>query len=216
LYLRPLLFGSGAALGVAPSSWYTFCVYASPVGNYFKGGQVAIDLVTSLKQHRSAPKGSGHVKAIGNYAPCFRAQYEAKAESFNEALFLDAKEDRFVEEAGASNFFVLSSDGVLRTPQMGSILPGVTRQSVIQLAREFGFTVQETPIDIFSLRGAKEAFCTGTGASITPIGSVTHKGERIVLGNGKVGELTAKLFKTLTDIQYERQADTHGWLYFPK
>lgn len=111
--------------------FHLFCI----VGNYFKGGQVAINLLTVPDHHRAAPKGCGYVKAIGNYAPCFKSQKKAKAAGFDEALFLDALTENNVEEAGASNFFILDKDGVLRTPPTGTILSGVTRMSIIQLAR---------------------------------------------------------------------------------
>lgn len=143
LYLRPLLFGSGAHLGVGPSIEYTFCVYASPVGNYFKGGLVPINLLACHDHHRVPLKGSGGTKAIGNYAPCFKAQKQAKASGYDEALFLDSVHEKYVEEAGASNFFILDKNNELRTPPCdGTILPGVTRQSIIFLAqKKFGLKV---------------------------------------------------------------------------
>jgi len=216
LYLRPILFGSGAALGVAPSPAYTFVIYASPVGNYFKGGLRGIDLVASEDVHRAAPKGSGSVKAAGNYAPCFQIQQASKKAGFDEVLFLDAKEETYVEEAGASNFFCISSRGVLHTsPLKGTILPGVTRGSILKIAQDKGITINEEPLSITTVCEAAEAFCSGTGASVTPVASVTYKGHKYLFNDGKVGQTTRTLYDTLLGIQTERIADTYGWLYDP-
>lgn len=214
LYLRPLLFGSGPQLGVAPSNEYTFCIFASPVGNYFKGGLTTIDLlVTDI--HRAAPRGSGFVKAAGNYAPAFQAQKAAKEQKYSEVLFLDAKEDKYIEEAGASNIFVLGRDGVLYTPELGSILDGVTRKSLIQIAKDKGVTVKETKVSIDLAMDAKEVFCSGTGASIAPVGSITYKGRKAIFNNQQVGPLTKDLYTTILDIQFERIPDTYGWIHHP-
>lgn len=214
LYLRPLLFGSGAQLGVAPSSDYIFCVFASPVGNYFKGGLKCIDLLVT-EAHRAAPRGSGGIKAIGNYAPAFKAQKSAKEDGFAEVLFLDARSDKYIEEAGASNVFVYGKDDVLYTPELGSILPGVTRKSVIELAEEKGIKVKETKVSIDLVMEAKELFCTGTGASISPVGSVTYNGKKRTFNNGEVGAISKSIYNTLSDIQFERIPDKHGWIHHP-
>jgi len=179
MYLRPIVIGTGAALGVATSSWFQYIVYASPVGPYFKNatGGTGIALEVSSTFHRAAPKGVGNTKSITNYAPAFQAQMLAKKNGFADALFLDTT-DTNVEEAGAANFFVVDKNGVVRTPSLGSILPGVTRDSVITLAKELGFKVLEAPLPIAEVMEAKEAWCTGTAAVITPVGSVTYKGKR--------------------------------------
>ena len=188
LYLRPLLFGSGAALGVAPSPQTTFCVYSSPVGNYFKGGvgeAPPITLEVSSAYRRATPGGAGSTKAAGNYAPTFVASKECKGRGHSEVLFVDALTSSVIEEAGASNFFaVLPCDGGLElvTPPLdaSTILPGVTRSSVLTLARDelvhagLGLTkVSERPIHLDELAKWSEAFCTGTGASIASVGQVT-------------------------------------------
>eukprot|EP01089_Gocevia_fonbrunei_P022615 TRINITY_DN91_c0_g1_i2.p1 TRINITY_DN91_c0_g1~~TRINITY_DN91_c0_g1_i2.p1 ORF type:complete len:392 (+),score=80.21 TRINITY_DN91_c0_g1_i2:868-2043(+) len=216
LYLRPILFGSGPSLGVAPSPSYTFAIYVSPVGNYFKSAKVApIDLVVSADTHRSAPKGSGATKAIGNYAPCFRAQTNAKKEGFSEVLFVDSVQEKYIEEVGAANVFCVTPDKVLHTPSLrGTILPGITRQSIIQLAKEKGYKVNEDRISLDTFCSSVEAFASGTGASITPIGSVTVKGTKYNIGEG-VGKITQEMTKAILDIQYERVPDTHGWLHDP-
>jgi len=211
LYIRPLLFGSGPGLGVNPSDEYTFAVFVSPVGNYFKRGSPISLLVTSY--HRSAPHGSGDVKSIGNYAPIFLAQKEAKEGGFGEVLFLDAKYDRFVEEAGASNLFCFQKE-TLFTPSLDSILPGITRLSTIQLAKEMGIKVIEKKLDIEQILEAEEVFCTGTGASISSVGSITWKGKTVDC-NKTLGKISQKLRDTLTNIQYERCPDQYGWLHDP-
>jgi len=214
LYLRPMLFGSGAALGVAPSTEFTFLVYASPVGNYFKGGLKPIELLVT-DYHRAPARGGGFVKAIGNYAPCFLPQMEAKKSGYAECLFLDAKKDEFVEEAGASNFFCVTHDGVLHTPALGTILDGVTRKSIIELAKQKGYKVEEHSLSITTVLSAKEAFCTGTGASVSPVGAITFHGKKAVFNNNEVGKVTREMYQSLLDIQLGRTPDQNGWLTDP-
>eukprot|EP01102_Stenamoeba_stenopodia_P001441 TRINITY_DN11252_c0_g1_i3.p1 TRINITY_DN11252_c0_g1~~TRINITY_DN11252_c0_g1_i3.p1 ORF type:complete len:312 (-),score=44.20 TRINITY_DN11252_c0_g1_i3:103-1038(-) len=215
LYLRPLLFGSGPQLGVAPSHKYTFCIFACPVGPYFKEGLKGIHLLVS-EWHRAARKGSGGTKAVGNYAPCFKSQKEAKNKGYSEALYLDSAQERYVEEAGASNFFCVFPDNTVHTPELsGSILPGVTRESIISLARKKGLRVYERKLPIDDVMQAKEAFCTGTGAVITPVASVTWGAEKSIFNSGEVGPLTRDLYKTLTGIQTEKEPDDFGWLHDP-
>merc|ERR1719253_2168503 len=180
LYLRPVLFGSGAALGVGPSPEYTLVIYAAPVGKYFKANGARMKVET--EHHRAAPLGCGDVKAAGNYAPCFASQAAARAAGFSDIVYLDAA-GKYVEEAAASNLFCLGGDGVLRTPSLGTILGGITRLSVLQLARELMASgesglkgVEETSVTLDDIRGAKEAFVTGTGAGVTPIEHIACPG----------------------------------------
>jgi len=216
LYLRPCVFGSGESLGVMPSPSYLFTIYATPVGNYFPGGKLTpISLIVSQKTHRAAPHGSGHVKACGNYAPCFREQQAAKEAGYNDTLFLDSVHDKYVEEAGAANAFCVDHNGTLITPELGCILPGVTRKSVIEIAKSWGVKVEEKKVDVNEFVNAKEAFATGTGASITPIGKISWKGKVYNLGDGGVGNLTKKISEALLGIQFERVEDKWGWLYDP-
>ena len=216
LYLRPLLFGSGEGLGVKPSSESTFCIYCSPVGNYFKGGLRAISLQAVEGYSRAAPGGSGGIKAGGNYAPPFRVQREVRGRGYDEALFLDARHGEAIEEAGASNFFAVFPNNTIVTPPLdtGTILPVVTRASIIELARrECNCQVYERRITIDDLEGACEAFCCGTGASITPVGRVNYLPSKsgsasgrpakdFVFGDGQnAGAISRKLYKLLLDIQ---------------
>jgi len=218
LYLRPLLFGSGAGLGVAPSTECTFCIYCSPVGNYFKAGLKAINLQAVKGYSRAAPGGAGGVKASGNYAPAFLVQREVKSRGYDEALFLDATSDEAIEEAGASNFFAVFPNNTIVTPSLSdeTILPGVTRASIVELAtNECKCKIVEGRLTIKDLRGATEAFCCGTGASITPVGSVsvttkedplTEAEPRVVFGE-TAGPITERLYNLLLKIQMGTDED---------
>lgn len=220
LYLRPLLLGTGADLGVKPSWESTFCIYCSPVGNYFKGGLKAIQLQAVRGFSRAARGGAGYIKASGNYAPAFMVQRQVKQRGFDEVLCLDAATGEAVEEAGASNFFAVFPNRTIVTPSLESetILPGVTRASIIELAeKECGCTVVEGRITLSDLKGACEAFCCGTGASITPVGSVSighshdeagssgdeYREETVALfGDGITpGPITQRLYEVLLKIQ---------------
>jgi branched-chain amino acid aminotransferase len=213
MYVRPLLMGSGPVLGVAPAPSYTFLVYVTPVGPYFKGGVQAIDLLISDVHHRAAPGGSGGVKAIGNYAPGMKPSKEAKAQGYAEIIYLDAQTHTYIEEVGAANYFCVK-DNVLYTPELtGTILPGITRDSTIQLARSMGYTVIETKVSAEFAMAADEAFCCGTAAVISPIGSITHGEVKSVYGDGTPGSVTQLLYTELTNIQKELSEDPFSWLH---
>ncbi|KAG7359823.1 aminotransferase [Nitzschia inconspicua] len=229
LYLRPLLMGTGDDLGVKPSWESTFCIYCCPVGNYFKGGLKAIRLQALRGFSRAAQGGAGHVKASGNYAPAFFAQRTVKQRGFDDLLCLDAATGNLIEEAGASNFFAVFPNNTIVTPCLNSetILPGVTRVSIIELAvRECGCTVVEGPIQLSDLHEACEAFCCGTGASVTPVGSVSvakidgteDKEECVIFGDGTTpGPITQRLYNTLLTIQTGTDEDLNqryaAWIH---
>ena len=209
LYLRPILFGSSARLGVSPAEEYMFVVFAVPVGPYFKGGMTPISLRVSQNHHRAAPGGSGGVKAIGNYAPGMMPSKRAKSEGYSEIIYLDAVEHNYVEEVGAANFFCVK-DGTIYTPELtGTILPGITRLSIIELARSMGLTVVEEKVSIDFALGCDEAFCAGTAAVISPIGSIQH-GE-IEEDFGGVGDITLALYERLTGIMGGGLEDSFNW-----
>jgi len=211
LYVRPLLMGSGEVLGVAPAPEYTFVVYGAPVGPYFKGGLKPISLKISDEFHRAAPGGSGGVKAIGNYAPGMVPSREAKRLGFAEIIYLDALHHRYVEEVGAANFFCVK-DGVVSTPELtGTILPGVTRASVIEIARDMGHEVREEKVDVSYALSADECFCAGTAAVIASIGSIQHGDRAVEYCDGQVGPVTRRIHDTLTAIQQRRIPDERGW-----
>lgn len=217
LYLRPILFGSGPGLGVKPSSEYTFVIFVAPVGQYFGPGSLSRGARMQLctEHHRAAPLGVGGVKTIGNYAQCFSAQRDARADGFSDVIYVDVS-GNYIEEAAAANFFCVDADRTLHTPQLGQILPGVTRDTVMQLAGRFrseGVHLQVGKVTLETALAAREAFLCGTGAGLTPIGHLSA-------GDAAVdfdvpGPVTSLLQKALDDIQQERAEDEHGWLYDP-
>lgn len=213
LYIRPCLWGTGPMLGVAPAPSYTFCIFVSPVGPYFKGGVTPIKLEITKNFHRAAPRGTGGIKAIGNYAGSMYPAKKTKAKGFAEAIYLNASNDRYIEEVGAANFFCMI-DGELHTPRLtGSILPGITRDSVITLARDIlGITVHERDIDYEEVFKADEVFCTGTAAVISPIGSISFQEKDYTFNNFEVGEYTSRLYDLLTGIQTGAEEDPYGWV----
>ena len=211
LYIRPCLWGTGEILGVAPSSEYTFLTFVSPVGSYYHGDLEPIKLVVS-DVHRAAPKGLGNIKFIGNYAGGLQPANAAKARGYSGCVYLDAKEERYVEEVGTSNFFCVIN-GELLTPSLNSILPGITRESVIQLARDvLKLTVIERNISIDEALSAEECFCTGTAAVVTPIGVMHYKNKDTTINNFEVGPYTRQLYELLTGIQLGDREDTFHWI----
>jgi branched-chain amino acid aminotransferase len=219
MYLRPFMIASEAALGVRPAAEYLFCVFASPVGSYFKGGAAGVTLWVSENYIRAAPGGTGEAKCGGNYAASLAAQSEATREGCDQVVFLDAVERKWVEELGGMNIFFVFEDGSLQTPPLtGTILPGITRDSLIVLARDLGLTVREEPysIDQWKADAASgrltEAFACGTAAVVTPIGKVKGNGFEAAIGNGEAGPVTTRLKTALLDIQNGRAEDKHGWI----
>jgi len=213
LYVRPIIFGSGEGVGVAPSTEYTFIVYVSPVGPYFKGGLTPIKLIVTNDYHRAPLKGTGGVKAIGNYVPGMLPSSLAKKKGYAEVIYLDAAEEKYVEEVGAANFFAVI-DGKIVTPELtGSILPGITRASVLHLAKnKMRLKVEERRISIKEALDANEVFCTGTAAIVAPIGSINYQGEEYLFNDGKIGEITNELYNDLTGIQFGTSKDEFEWM----
>jgi branched-chain amino acid aminotransferase len=212
LYIRPCLWGTGPVLGVSPAPEFTFMVYVSPVGPYFKTGFKPIKLEITHDFHRAAPKGTGGVKAIGNYAGAMLPAKITKAKGFNECIYLDAREEKFIEEVGAANFFCVKGRTVV-TPKLGSILPGITRQSVMRIAQDvMGLQVVEKNVSVEEALNADEAFCSGTAAVISPIGSITYKDREKVYHHFEVGPVTQELYHHLTRIQLCEEEDRFGWI----
>ena len=213
LYLRPCLWGTGEILGVAPAPEYCFSVYVSPVGNYFRSGAAPVKFIVCETFHRSATRGIGGVKFIGNYAPTVLHSQQAKESGFAGTIFLDARHEKYVEEAGVANFFCVKGDKLL-TPQLGeSILSGVTRSSVMQLACEvLNMEVIEMQLPIETVLQADECFCSGTAAVITPIGSITYKGRETVFNHFNFGPRTRQIHDLLVKIQQGLIEDSFGWL----
>jgi len=218
LYLRPFMIANEVFLGVKPSAEYIFAVIASPVGSYFKGGPAPVSIWVSENYTRAAIGGTGAVKCGGNYAASLRAQAEAIEHGCDQVVFLDAVERRYVEELGGMNVFFVFEDGSLSTPPLGTILPGITRDSIITLARDAGKTVREELYSIDQWRAdaasgkLKEAFACGTAAVISPIGKVCSASGDFLISGGAAGPVAMGLRKQLVDIQYGRTNDPHSWI----
>ncbi|MGB7374138.1 branched-chain amino acid aminotransferase [Pontixanthobacter sp.] len=218
LYLRPFMFASEAFLGVRPATEYKFVVIASPAGNYFKSGAPAVSIWTS-EYSRAAPGGTGAAKTGGNYAASLVPTREAFDRGHDQVLFLDAVEHRWIEELGGMNLFFVMDDGSVITPPLtGTILPGITRNSLIQLMREEGLTVREEMYSIDQWRADAasgkllETMACGTAAVVTPVGTVDGKDGPFTIGSGGPGQITSKLREKLVGIQRSSVEDTHGWV----
>ena len=220
LYLRPFMFASEVFLGVKPASEYLYLVIASPAGAYFKGGAKAVTIWVSDHYTRAAPGGTGAAKCGGNYAASLVAQAEAIKQGCDQVVFLDAAERRWVEELGGMNLFFVFDDGSIVTPPLtGTILPGITRESIISLAREQGMTVREEPYAIDQWEADAnsgrlvETFACGTAAVVTPVGQVKSCDGGFTIGSGGPGQVTEALKARLTAIQRGEAPDPHGWVH---
>ena len=218
LYIRPFIFGSGNFLGVRASDAYRLLIITSPVAAFYKGGFNPVRLCTPGGYIRAAQGGLGEAKTAANYAASLLPAEEAKKKGFQQVLWLDARENRYIEESGAMNVMFVMGDELVTAPLGGTILAGVTRESVIELARSWGLKVSERPytideVIVASKNGTlKEAFGTGTAAVISPIGEIAHGETRIVLNGGKTGPLAQRLFDEITGIQYGKRPDKFGWV----
>lgn len=219
LYLRPFMFASEVFLGVKPSAEYLFMVIASSVGAYFKGGAPSVSLWVTREYTRAAPGGTGAAKCGGNYATSLIAQAEAIRNGCDQVVFLDAVERRWVEELGGMNIFFVFDDGSMVTPPLtGTILPGITRDSLITIARDMGITVREERYAIEQWRAdaesgrLTEAFACGTAAVVTPIGSVKSAEGGFTIGGQSAGPLTQRLRAALVEIQRGQAPDPYGWV----
>ncbi|MET0865534.1 MAG: branched-chain amino acid aminotransferase [Nakamurella sp.] len=222
LYVRPFIIATEVGLGVRPSASYTYCVIASPAGAYVPGGVKPVSVWWSTEYVRAAPGGTGAAKFGGNYAASLAAQAQAAEKGCDQVVWLDAVERRWVEEMGGMNlFFVFGSgtDAEVVTPELtGSLLPGVTRKSLLTLARELGYTATERRIstDEWAKKNDSgeltEVFACGTAAVITPVGSVLHADGGFDINGGQPGPITMQLRAELTGLQYGTKPDTHGWM----
>lgn len=214
LYIRPLLIGTGAQVGVRPADEYLFVVFVTPVGPYFKGGFSANSYVIMRKYDRAAPLGTGTFKVGGNYAASLRAGYEAHHAGYAAEFYLDPKEKKYIDECGAANFFGIK-DNTYITPQSSSILPSITNKSLMQLAEDLGLKVERRPVAEEELATFEEAGACGTAAVITPIERIDdpEKNQSYVIAkDGKPGPVSTKLYNKLRAIQYGDEPDTHGWV----
>lgn len=211
LYIRPLEIGISPELGLKPSRDYLFTVYVSPVGPYFQSGLTPTRVLVEEGSDRAAPAGVGDAKAAGNYAASLRALTSAKQEGFNDLLYLDARERKYIDEFSASNFFGIRSRTFV-TPDSPSVLASITNVSVRQLAADLGLRVEQRRIPIEELPDFDEVGALGTAAVITPVGSITYRGNEYVYGGGgQAGAFTTALYERLTAIQTGRAPDIHGW-----
>ncbi len=218
LYLRPFMFASEKFLGVRPSQHVTFMVIASPAGSYFKGGLKPVSLWLTEEYTRAGRGGMGAAKTGGNYASSLVAQQEAAAHGCDQVVFLDAQEGTYVEELGGMNMYFVYADGRIVTPATGTILEGITRSSIIELAQKMGHPVEERRFGIEEWREGVtsgeivEIFACGTAAVVTPVGSLKWDGGEVPCAH-EGGEVTMAIRKALVDIQYGRAEDPFGWMH---
>ncbi|MCD8205246.1 MAG: branched-chain amino acid aminotransferase [Clostridia bacterium] len=214
LYIRPYMFGSNAVIGVKPANEYQFRVFVTPVGPYFKGGAIPITLRV-CDYDRAAPHGTGNIKAGLNYAMSLQAIVEAHRLGFDENLYLDAAERKYVEETGGANFIFVKKDGTIVTPRSDSILPSITRRSICFVAEHYlGLKVEQRRVLFDEVSEFAECGVCGTAAVISPVGAIFDHGKLIKFPSGmdKPGEITEKLYETLTKIQYGEIEAPEGWL----
>ncbi len=217
LYIRPFIIATDEFLGVAPSENYLFVVILSPSGAYYESGLEPVGIWIEDEYVRAVRGGMGYTKTGGNYAASLKAQVKAHDAGYSQVLWLDGVERKYIEEVGAMNIF-FKIDGKVVTPKLnGSILPGITRDSVIHLCKEWGIPTEERKISIDEIDEAyksgklEEVFGTGTAAVISPVGKLRWKDEIMEINGGKIGELSQKIYDTVTGIQLGKLPDTHGW-----
>jgi branched-chain amino acid aminotransferase len=218
LYIRPTMIAVEAVVGIKPSDHYYFYVILTPVGAYYPQGFKPIRIMVEDKYVRASPGGTGEAKTGGNYASSLKAGLEAKEKGYDQVLWLDGVHRRYIEEVGAMNMFFAYGDKIVTAPLEGSILHGVTRDSVLTLARSLNLTVKEERIEVQQLMNdlksgkITEAFGSGTAAVITPVGAMCYAGECVEVNGGGVGPHTQTLYDTLTGIQTGKIADQFGWI----
>ena len=218
LYVRPFMFATGNVIGVAPADEYQFRILVTPVGPYFKGGLKPIKLCVS-KFDRAAPHGTGNIKAGLNYAMSLKPTMDAHRAGYAENLYLDSQSRTYVEETGGANLLFVTEDGTLVVPKShtDSILPSITRRSLVQVAQDLGMTVDERPVKWEEVKSGAFVECglCGTAAVISPVGEI-HEGEQVVsfpAGHDEIGPVMAKLRSTLTGIQDGAVEDKHDWVF---
>lgn len=219
LYIRPTMIATEPMLGVRPADQYLCYVILCPVGAYYKGGLAPVKIWVSDHYVRAAHGGTGEVKTGGNYAASLYAARQAAEKGYDQVLWLDAREKKYVEEVGSMNMCFVINGRLITSPLHGTILDGITRRSVLTLAREMGVEVEERALTVDEIfEGVEsgrltEAFGTGTAVVISPVGQFTYRDRTVTIDDGKTtGELTQKLYDVLTGIQYGRLADPHGWV----
>lgn len=219
LYIRPFVFATDNFLGVHVSKTYLFMIITSPVGAYYKEGMNPVRLITSGEYVRAVKGGVGAAKTPGNYAASLLPAEEAQKKGFTQVLWLDGIENRYVEEVGTMNIFFVIDGGLVTPPLEGSILGGITRETVLELGRSWGIPVTERRITIDEVlaeaqRGKlTEIFGTGTAAVISPVGWIQHRDELVTINNGATGPISQRLYDEITGVQYGEKPDQFGWCY---
>ena len=213
LYLRPLLIGTGVQVGVKPAKEYMFMIFCGPVGPYFKEGFNPVTMQITRDYDRAAPLGTGHIKVGGNYAASLRASERAHDEGFSTVLFLDAREKKYIDEAGPANFFGIKNNTYI-TPLSESILPSITNKSLMQIAQDMGMKVERRKVAFEELADFEEVGACGTAAVISPVKKIVDRSNGKVFEyckDGKAGPVSTKLYQKLQGIQYGDEPDVHGW-----
>ncbi len=214
LYIRPLLFGTSAQVGVSPAKEYTFIVFVTPVGPYFKEGFKPTPMAIMREYDRAAPLGTGTYKVGGNYAASMQSGVKAAKMGYSAVVYLDAKEKKYIDECGPANFFGIK-DNTYITPKSPSILPSITNKSLMQLAEDIGLKVERRPVPVEELATFEEAGACGTAAVISPILRIDDINENITYEfckEGNPGPISKKLYDKLRAIQYGDEPDVHGWV----
>ena len=218
LYLRPTMIAYGAELGVHPAHRYLYYIICSPAGSYYQGGMTPIKIHIEDSYVRAVKGGTGEAKTGGNYAASLKAAYEASQRGYDQVLWLDGRQNKYVEEVGSMNMMFVMDGQLCTAPAGGSILAGITRMSVMKLAADMGLEVAERMISVEELfdaydRGAlTEAFGTGTAAVISPVGQMEYRGRVMRLHDGKIGPVAQEIYDRLTGIQRGELADPYGWI----
>ena len=217
LYIRPYMFATEAALGVHMASSYKFMIICSPVGAYYASGLDPVKIMVEDEYVRAVAGGTGFTKCGGNYAGSIAGQMKAEKLGYEQVLWLDGNQKKYVEEVGSMNIMFKIDGEIWTAPIEGTVLPGVTRDSMIHILRDWGYTVREERLSVDDLMAAghngklEEVFGTGTAAVISPVGQLRYKDDVVVVNDNKTGELTQKLYDTLTGIQWGRLEDKYGW-----
>lgn len=212
LYIRPVMFGSGPVIGIAPADTYKFIILVTPVGPYYKNGFKGVDAMIFENYDRAAPNGSGRYKLAGNYAAGMTAGKLAKEKGCPMVLYLDPKEHKYFDEFGSSNFFAITKNGVYITPSSNSILPSITNKSLIQIATDIGVRVEKRQIAFSEIDNFTEVGACGTAVVITPVNKI-HRGDKVyTFASDAENGVLPKLYKELTDLQYGRTKDNYSWM----
>ena len=213
LYIRPLVIGTGPQVGVKPATEYTFMIFVTPVGPYFKSGFKPVHLIVEEEFDRAAPAGVGDVKVGGNYAAGLRATLRAREKGYTEVLYLDAVEKLYLDESGPANFFGITAAGQYVTPSSPSILPSITNMSLITIAKELGLNPERRRVAVEEIMEFQDAGCCGTAAVITPVGSITWGDRKAEYVTGdEPGPYCTRLYNELTGIQLGEIEDRHEWI----